>query len=163
MDKTKSTFVVVLLFLFVGFLAYSFVVRTSEQKTETKKGETYNVNAQKDNTILLPIQVNEEGPVSVSIQPLMSSFDTQELWKFEVVLSTHSVELTTDLMDSVVLIDNSGNEYKPIRWEGDPPGGHHREAVVFFNPVIEYSISIVVLARDIGDIPERKFMWTTQP
>jgi len=59
---------------------------------------------------------------------------SDEQWQFEVPLNTHSIGLSQDMLQITELIDSLGNLYKPITWEGDGPGGHHREGVLIFSP-----------------------------
>src|SRR3989344_8666261 len=79
-------------------------------------------------------QTNNEGPVRITILPRDIS-KTARIWEFEVTLDSHSVELNEDLMQTYILTDNRGQEYKPLFWKGNPPGGHHREGVLAFNAI----------------------------
>ena len=54
------------------------------------------------------------------------------IWDFEIVLDTHEGSLDQDLTQLAVLLDDKGREYKPVKWDGDPPGGHHRTGVLQF-------------------------------
>lgn len=94
--------------------------------------------------------------VAVVITPLDLSPQSAE-WKFDVGMNTHSVELDQDMTKSAVLIDDKGKEYKPVKWEG-PVGGHHREGVLSFKPVIPASQSIQLKLLDIGGV-DRNFIW----
>ena len=103
---------------------------------------------------MLGTQVGSEDGVEVSVTPSKLSDDS---WTFEVVLSTHSVELSDDLAKSSTLVDKNGNSYKAIAWEGDPPGGHHREGVLKFNSTYPMQESIELRIK-LGD-KERSFKW----
>ena len=59
-----------------------------------------------------------------------------ETWDFEVSLDTHTGSLDQDLVSTIRLVDDKGNEYKPTIWTGDPLGGHHREGILEFLPVV---------------------------
>lgn len=101
---------------------------------------------------------NSEGSVSVSVTP--DSFGSQEtVWNFQIALNTHSGSIDTDLVSSAYLIDDKGNVYKPISWDGAAPGGHHRSGVLKFNPISPKPKSIELKIKDVGGISERSFKW----
>ena len=108
-------------------------------------------------TSLAP-QINSEGSVEVEVTPVEISANS-ESWQFKIVLNTHSVELDQDLTKAVFLVDNKGDEYLPLSWDGAPPGGHHREGVLIFRPVSPQPSSIKLVVKDIDGIKERKFAW----
>lgn len=101
---------------------------------------------------------NNEGPVAITITPLNLK-DSSSTWNFEVALNTHSEELTEDLVAVSELVDDQGKSYKPISWGGTPPGGHHREGVLKFNPISPKPKSIELKIKNVGGAPERRFKW----
>lgn len=106
---------------------------------------------------LLP-QINSEGEVTVKVSPQDLS-QSAVSWDFEVLLDTHTGILDQDLTTSSVLIDDKGNQFKPISWEGDPPQGHHRQGVLKFAPIAPRPKSIELKVSNIGDVNERIFKW----
>ncbi len=64
-----------------------------------------------------------------------------------------------DLLESVVLLDASGNEVKPLTWDGDPLGGHHRTGTLRFAAPDPVPDTIRVLVKNIADVPSREFVW----
>jgi hypothetical protein len=79
--------------------------------------------------------------------------------KFEVRMNTHSVPLEQDLVVVSTLKDDLGGNYKPVKWEGSPPGGHHRRGVLEF-PVLKGSPkSVKLVIREVAGVPERIFEW----
>ncbi|MCR4263461.1 MAG: hypothetical protein NUV98_01950 [Candidatus Roizmanbacteria bacterium] len=116
--------------------------------------------ARKEETIQTPLesQINSEGSVEVEVTPLSVSH-TSDRWEFSIVISTHSVELDQDLTEVSVLIDEGGNEYESLTWEGSPPGGHHREGVLSFKPISPMPGKITLRLKGIGTIAERNFVW----
>ena len=102
----------------------------------------------------LETQINDEGSVTVKITPKLSSEIT-----FEVALDTHSEELNVDLTQAVILRDENGREYKPLRWEGDPIGGHHRSGMLIFDSIIPTPKIFRLIIQDIGDMAEQDFLW----
>ena len=107
-------------------------------------------------TMSLETQTNSEGPVEITVVP--KNLSDKELL-FKITLNTHSEELLADLTKNAVLVDNKGNEYSPIDWQGDLPGGHHREGVLIFNEINPASAYVALKIKDVGGIPERLFTW----
>ncbi len=107
---------------------------------------------------LFSTKTNSEGNVSVMATPI-----DQSDWSFEITLNTHSVDINEDLAQVSTLTDENGNEYKPIEWQGDPPGGHHRKGVLSFGEITPRPQSITLFISQVGGIDERKFEWITQP
>jgi len=102
-------------------------------------------------------KVDEQASVTVTITPSNLLFDSKE-WTFDVVLNTHSVELDQDMTKIIVLVDDSNNEYKPLRWEGTEAGGHHRKGVLIFAPITPYPQHLNLIIKDIGNV-KRSFAW----
>jgi len=109
---------------------------------------------QKSTMDMLGTVINNEDEVEVSVTPKTLS---DEFWTFEVMLNTHSVELSHDLTQSSTLVDKNGNNYKALVWEGDPPGGHHRTGVLKFDSIPRQEN--IELRIKLGD-KERSFKWT---
>ncbi len=96
---------------------------------------------------------DEQGEVFVTVTPISLG----ESWDFEIDLTTHTVELSADLMAVTTLVDAYGKTYLPISWEGDPVGGHHRVGILKFQAVETDSFSIKIV--DISGGEERVFEW----
>ena len=99
--------------------------------------------------------INEEGNVKVSVKSINESNTS-----FKIVLETHSVELSYDLLQLVSLYDEDGNEYFPTSWEGDAEGDHHREGVLKFEETILVKPSTLII-RNIDEVEERVFELST--
>lgn len=108
-------------------------------------------------TASLETKISVEGAVTVMVTPIK-----QTDWSFRVVLDTHSGELADDLTQVSILTDENGAEYRPIAWDGDAPGGHHRSGVLVFGGITPSPESIVLTMRQIGGVDERKFEWINQ-
>ena len=102
----------------------------------------------------LALQSSDEGAVNITVTPKLSAGG----WGFDVVMNTHSVELSEDMVKSSILIVD-GKEYKPTSWDGAGPGGHHREGVLRFNPATAGPETLTLKIKAIGGIPERVFQW----
>jgi len=105
-------------------------------------------------------RIDDQENVTVTITPIAIDLSSETAeWKFDVVLSTHSVELDQDMVQVAALVDDGGNEYKPLRWEGAPAGGHHREGLLIFSPVAPYPRNLKLIVNDVGGA-QRLFEWT---
>ncbi len=113
------------------------------------------------NSNALPPQTNNEGPVEIEVQPLDVS-GTSSDWSFRVVLDTHSDELKDNLEEAAELVDDNGNIFRSLSWEGSPPGGHHREGVLVFKAPAPFPKSFSIIMRDIGGVKARTFLWILQ-
>jgi hypothetical protein len=102
-------------------------------------------------------QTSKEAAVTVKVTPLDLSAQAA-VWRFEVVLDTHVVALDHDMTAVVALADGAGREYRPLAWEGDKPGGHHRKGVLTFEPIRPTPTSVMLKIRRIG-VAERTFSW----
>lgn len=101
---------------------------------------------------------NKEGQVTVKVTPKMLSASA-ELWQFQVALDTHVAALNQDMQSVAVLVDPAGGEYKPSAWDGDPPGGHHRQGILTFKPMAPVPLAVTLKIRNMGGVAERSFTW----
>ena len=103
-------------------------------------------------------KIDDQASVTVTVTPTLLSEESRE-WKFDITLSTHSVELDQDMTEIAILTDDSGKEYGPVRWEGAEPGGHHREGILFFVPITPYPQHLKLNIKAVGGV-QRLFSWT---
>ena len=94
-DLKIHNFVSVLIVLFFVILAFD----ASAYKTKSSKENRVRVDVR-------PVQLLPGKPA-----------------KFEIRMNTHSGDLSQDLLAVCTLKDSSGREYRPINWDGSPPGG----------------------------------------
>ena len=107
-----------------------------------------------------PLQItSDEGPVSIAVTPKDLSAGLSG-WNFEITLVTHSGSIDADLGAVSELVDDNGKLYKPVSWEGSPPGGHHRNGMLKFNSISPKPKSIELKITDIGGVSERNFKWS---
>jgi hypothetical protein len=107
--------------------------------------------------INLPAKINEKSSASIEIKPVDFSF-SQSL-KFEISINTHQGSLDFDLTKISFLEDDKGNIYRPLSWDGSPPGGHHRFGTLTFPKLKERTKFIKLTIKDVYNVPERVFEW----
>ena len=100
---------------------------------------------------------NRENRVRVDVVPLQLA--SGKSVKFEVRMNSHSGDLGQDMVIVSTLKDDQGREYRPMRWKGSPPGGHHRNGILEFPTLAGKSESVTLVIRDIADVPERIYKW----
>jgi hypothetical protein len=109
----------------------------------------------------LAAQKNTAGGVTVAVTPanLVAGAKT---WDFSIVLDTHTQDLSDDLPRSAVLVDDRGNEFKALAWDGAAPGGHHRSGVLRFNAIEPRPQALELRISRPGEAKARTFRWRLQ-
>ncbi len=100
---------------------------------------------------------NSGGSVDVEATP--TALNVGEPMAFDIAMNTHSVDLSDDLTQMVILRDDTGKEYKPTAWEGGEPGGHHREGTLKFAALSGKPKFVELVIKGLAKIPERVFHW----
>lgn len=149
MNKAITIFTLALAFI-GGFLVF---YNPKSASTPAQENSSVSETQQKWES-----KIDEQANVTVTATPSDLGIESKE-WKFDIVMSTHSVELDQDMNSVAVLVDDSCKEYKSLRWEGAPAGGHHREGVLVFDPVTPYPQNLKLKIEDIGGV-QRLFSWT---
>ncbi len=103
-------------------------------------------------------QTSNQGGIVVRVTPGRFAPEAAT-WDFEVVFETHTAPLTGDPAQFTVLLDPRGQTQAALRWDGDPPGGHHRKGVLRFKPLRPAPASVTLKMRGVGGVPERVFAW----
>lgn len=102
-------------------------------------------------------QKSDANMVKAEVKPVQLAAGKPAI--FEVRFDTHSVKLDDDLVSAGLLKDSQGKTYKPETWKGSPPGGHHRSGALEFPRLEGNPTSVILVLKNIGDIPERSFQW----
>lgn len=155
----KVAFVASLVTLAAVFLSACATSPTPAPKLEPTVAPTQEV-AQGTQGMTIEAQTVAGGSVTVIVKP--KSLVANQPLEFEIAMDTHSVDLSYDMLKTVVLRDNSGKEFFPIDWDGAGPGGHHRSGTIKFAP-LKISNSITLLVKNVAGVPERVFKWDISP
>jgi hypothetical protein len=149
----KSVITILSLVAFVGGFLIFYNLKTVPSPTQNNSEVLNTPTLQKWES-----KIDDQASVTVTITPSDLGVESKE-WKFNVVMSTHSVELDQDMTKVAVLVDDFDKEYSPARWEGAPAGGHHREGALIFTPIIPYPQHLKLNIKDIAGV-QRSFSWT---
>lgn len=104
-------------------------------------------------------KIDDQGDVVVTVRPLAMSPDGGP--RFDIILDTHTIELDTDLMVNTRLLADD-REYQPLAWDGDPPGGHHRQGTLTFPPLAKIPDTVTLQIKNVGAVDARIFSWTVK-
>jgi hypothetical protein len=107
----------------------------------------------------LATQKSSANGVTVVVTPGNFAADAKT-WEFAVVLDTHTQDLSDDLASSAVLVDDRGNEFKALAWEGAAPGGHHRKGVLKFKAIEPKPQALELRINRQGEAKARIFRWS---
>lgn len=107
-------------------------------------------------------RTDQQGAVTVEVTPLNldASADTLE---FDVVLDTHSVELSMDLASLATLTTETGLTVPAARWDA-PSGGHHVSGKLIFpatkdgKSILEGASKLTLAILNV-DAASRVFEW----
>ena len=105
-------------------------------------------------------KTSSERGVRVQVTPQVLS--NNKPVQFQIRLNTHSVELNQDMLVVAELRDSQGRAYKPVQWEGSPPGGHHRSGTLTFSALQPPVENVTLVLRDVGGVAQRTFSWTIE-
>lgn len=108
-------------------------------------------------------RTDNQGAVVVKVSPLNPE-DPGEMLNFDVVLDTHSVDLSMDLATLAILMTDTGQSVQATLWDA-PRGGHHVEGTLSFpasteaKQFLEGAKTLTLTIKDL-DAPERSFSWS---
>lgn len=145
----KSIVFVILLLLLAGFAIGYRSTTSNEPKRNRVQNAAY------------ISKTNSEGTVTVKVAPENVSRNGKT-WSFRVVLDAHEGSLDENVALLTALTNEEGIRQNPLSWQGDPPGGHHREGIVTFPSFTDTPVSVTLIVANIGGITERRFSWDAQ-
>jgi hypothetical protein len=135
--------------LYFGFFTKNQLLQNSKQEESVRQVANWET------------KTDSQSPITITVTPIELNKNAS-LWKFQVVLDTHSGSLDDDLRTKASLVDDKGNIYQPLAWEGADPGGHHREGALVFEAIKSPLLYLELQIKDIGGIPKRSFKWSIQ-
>ncbi|MDO8621112.1 MAG: hypothetical protein Q7R31_02420 [Candidatus Levybacteria bacterium] len=147
----KKVAIVLLVVFVTALLALILIDKTTKKETVSSKERAKPTQA----LAKYKTQGNSEGSVIIEVTPLAIS--TKENVVFGVSMDTHSVELNKNLKEISLLVDDMGNEYKAISWDGGI-GGHHLEGTLVFPKVNSEAKEVKLIIYGIAGI-NREFKW----
>jgi hypothetical protein len=101
--------------------------------------------------------INDENFITIEVEPF--DFGFNKPLRFHIGMNTHRGDLDFDLTKISVLVDDRGNTFQPLEWQGSPAGGHHRTGVLIFQGLDAQTRWFKLIIRNVYDIPERIFQW----
>lgn len=107
-------------------------------------------------------RVDQQGAVIVEVTPLDLEQPGENL-EFDVVLETHSVDLSMDLATLATLTTDTGLSVQAALWDA-PRGGHHVSGKLIFpatkdgRPILEGASTLTLTLLNV-DAPARVFKW----
>ena len=104
-------------------------------------------------------QTSRDRGVTVRVKPVDVSAGAKA-WTFEVVLETHSQDLSDELVRVATLNGIGRAPQRPTGWQGDPPGGHHRKGVLRFAPITPAPLAVELRIQRPGESAPRTFQWS---
>lgn len=116
------------------------------------------VENQKDFETQFETQTDDQPPVSISATPIEFGKYAQ-IWKFNISFDTHSGSLDDAPLEVASLVDDLGQVFQPIAWNGPGPGGHHLAGELEFNAINPAPKFVDLRISNVGGIPERSFRW----
>ena len=108
------------------------------------------------------IRIDEQGAIIFEITPLNLASPT-DTFEFDVVMTTHSIDLSMDLATLSTLTTDTGVSVESTLWDA-PLGGHHVEGKLIFpatkdgKPILEGVTKLTLTIINV-DAPTRIFEW----
>ena len=109
----------------------------------------------------LASQTSDERGVTIKVTPQNLATDAKT-WDFEVVFDSHTQDLSDAVVESSRLLDGAGGQHRPLAWDGNPPGGHHRKGVLRFKPLAARPQALELQITRPGEPAPRAFRWQLQ-
>ena len=107
-------------------------------------------------------RIDEQGAIIIEITPLNLASPT-DTFEFDVVMTTHSIDLSMDLATLSTLTTDTGVSVESTLWDA-PLGGHHVEGKLIFpattddKPILEGATKLTLTIVNV-DAPTRIFEW----
>lgn len=150
--KNPKIIIISLAIIIIGAAFYCVV------SNRTSPPSTQRVGSEQSEQSSLSTQTLTDGAVTYEVTP-KNIAPAAATWDFDISLDTHTGNLDQDLVSIVRLVDDKDNEYKALEWEGDPPGGHHREGIVKFSPITPLPTSVELKIQTTTNSENSSLRW----
>lgn len=153
-------FIIPLLLILTFILAACAPSQVTSLQTDTQPATVSTESPQADAGELT--RSDRQGSVTVEVTPLNLDAPADTL-EFNVVLDTHSVDLSMDLATLATLTTDTGITLQATVWDA-PRGGHHVEGKLVFpamkdgKSILEGAIKLMLTITNV-DAPTRVFEW----
>ncbi|MDP1548294.1 MAG: hypothetical protein Q8L87_19950 [Anaerolineales bacterium] len=107
-------------------------------------------------------RMDDQGAIIFEVTPLNLD-QTGESLEFNIVLTTHSIDLSMDLATTATLTTDTGVSVTSTLWDA-PRGGHHVEGKLIFpatlngTSILDSATKLTITITDV-DVPTRIFEW----
>ncbi|WP_059172039.1 hypothetical protein [Bacillus sp. FJAT-27445] len=104
-------------------------------------------------------KTDNQGAVTIKASVLPEESDGAKL-TFEILMNTHSEDLSQYNLAELATISTGGKELPSnFEWRTDGQDSHHMKGMLIWTgqAVVDRDVTLVV--KNIGDIPERRFIW----
>jgi len=111
------------------------------------------------------LRADEQGAIIFEVTPLNLNAPADTL-EFDIVLTTHSIDLSMDLAATATLGTDTGLTVQATLWDA-PRGGHHVEGKLIFpasvdgKSILDGAAKITLTILNV-DAPSRVFEWVVQ-
>ena len=108
------------------------------------------------------MRIDQQGAIIIEITPINLDSPT-DTFEFDVVMTTHSIDLIMDLAKLSTLTTDTGVSVEAAIWDA-PLGGHHVEGKLIFpttkdgKPILEGATKLTLTIINV-DAPTRIFEW----
>jgi hypothetical protein len=108
-------------------------------------------------------RIDNQGAIIFEVTPLNLDQTTAESFDFNIILTTHSIDLSMDLSATATLSTDTGIRVNSTFWDA-PRGGHHVEGKLIFPAALEGKSILkgatkLTLTITNVDAPTRIFEW----
>lgn len=108
-------------------------------------------------------RIDDQGAIIFEVTPLNLDQTTAESLEFNIVLTTHSIDLSMDLAVTAALATDTGISVNSTFWDA-PRGGHHVAGKLIFpatlngKSILDGATKLTLTVTDV-DAPTRIFEW----
>jgi hypothetical protein len=152
--------ILLLIFLILALVLAACSATTTPLQSDLKPTPVSTESASPANDSVT--RIDEQGAIIIEITPLNLDSPTDTL-EFDVVLTTHSIDLSMDLATLSTLTTDTGISVESTLWDA-PLGGHHVEGKLIFpatkdgKSILEGATKLTLAILNV-DAPTRVFEW----